>query len=343
MTNGGISSFTISGSGICSKVASASSNGDAPAYMAAFTNGSEVMAMDVSVQTAVEDLDSSAHLLQYNSGTGISYTLSSDKLQFTNPIPISKFPVSVSHPHMVYQYGSEVFIPDLVSFYYALRPFLSHARGSIQGGDTIWRLAKTGNSWSIAGSIPQPTGSGPRHIQTKYAPFLPLSGRKRLIRQLYRGSMLFVLHELGNTLSSQPIPSSPSANSTTTISSLSTLPSDITNNYSGRFHAGELILSPDGAFLYASNRDTATSPDSRGDSIAIFSVDSSGRLSLLKQVFTGLQILRGMTLSPDGTYIVAGGQTAGGIVVYERVNGGADLSVVARNSGAPATTSYVWL
>lgn len=159
----------------------------------------------------------------------------------------------------------------------------------------------------------------------------------------HRGSTAFVLHELDSTVASQAIPSSPSANSTTTISSLSTLPPGITNNYSGRFHAGELILSPDGAYLYASNRDTATPPDSRGDSIAVFSVDATGRLALAQQVFTGLQVVRGLSMSPDGTYIIAGGQNAGGVVVYERVSGGSDLRVVATNPGAPALTSFVWL
>ncbi|KZV87969.1 putative isomerase YbhE [Exidia glandulosa HHB12029] len=287
ISTGGMSSFTISSSGICSRVGTASSNGDGPAYMAVFTSGSEVMAMN------------------YNSGDGISYTLSSDKLQFTNPIPIAKFPVAVPHPHMVAQYGSEVFVTDL-------------------GADKVWRLARSGNAWSITGFIPQPSGSGPRHMQI-------------------RGSTIFILHELDNTLSSQPIPSSPGANSTTTISSLSVLPPGITNNYPGRFHAGELIMSPDGAFLYASNRDTATPPDSRGDAIAIFSVDSAGHLTLVKQVFTGLQVVRGMTMSPDGTFIIAGGQQAGGVVVFQRVNGGSDLQVVASNAGAPATTTFVWI
>ncbi|EJD54712.1 putative isomerase YbhE [Auricularia subglabra TFB-10046 SS5] len=284
---GGLSSFTISQSGMCSRVGSATSGGDGPAFMAAFKSGNEVMAMN------------------YNSGDGISYTLSADKLQFTNPITIPKFPVAVPHPHMVAQYGSEVFVTDL-------------------GADKIWRLARNGNAWAITGFIPQPTGSGPRHVQIK-------------------GPTVFVLHELDNTLSSQTIPSSPSANSTTTISSLSVLPPGITDNYPGRFHAGELLMSPDGAFLYASNRDTATPPDSRGDAIAIFSVDGAGRLALVKQEFTGLQVVRGLSMSPDGAFIVASGQNAGGVVVYERVSGGSDLRVVASNPSAPALTSFVWL
>lgn len=59
ISTGGISSFTVSASGVCSKVGSASSDGDAPAFMAVFSNGSEVMAMNVSTVTRLDPVLSS--------------------------------------------------------------------------------------------------------------------------------------------------------------------------------------------------------------------------------------------------------------------------------------------
>ncbi|KAH7101430.1 putative isomerase YbhE [Auriculariales sp. MPI-PUGE-AT-0066] len=163
------------------------------------------------------------------------------------------------------------------------------------GADKIWRF------------IGQPTGSGPRHIATK-------------------GNVVFVLHELANTLAAQFIDFAPT-NTTNpyTISSLS------------------LILSPDGKYLYASNRDTDASPDPRGDAIAIVKVGSYGSLTLVKHVFTGLQLLRGLSLSPDAKYLIGGGQAAGGVVAWQITNGGADLKEVARNSAGPAATGFTWL
>jgi 6-phosphogluconolactonase (cycloisomerase 2 family) len=93
-----------------------------------------------------------------------------------------------------------------------------------------------------------------------------------------------------------------------------------------------------------SNRNTNNN-DSRGDSIAIFSYDfSAGKLSLVKQVFTGMNQLRGVGISPDGAYIVASGVVgSGGVAVWKRVSGGADLQLVARNTQVATRTSFTWL
>ncbi|PVG00360.1 putative isomerase YbhE [Serendipita vermifera] len=50
-----------------------------------------------------------------------------------------------SHPHEVYLYNDELFIPDL-------------------GADKTWRLTKGPNGWEVKGSIDYVPGAGPRHI-----------------------------------------------------------------------------------------------------------------------------------------------------------------------------------
>jgi 6-phosphogluconolactonase (cycloisomerase 2 family) len=67
-------------------------------------------------------------------------------------------------------------------------------------------------------------------------------------------------------------------------------------------------------------------------------------LTLVTQVRTGLQVIRSMAIGgPNGEYIVAGGQTSGGISVFERVNGGASLSLLANVQGVQSPTSFVFL
>lgn len=250
---------------------------------------------------------------------------------------IITFPVvgqsGVSNPHQTVQYGDELLVPDLVR--------LSVASGSkdmglihsgLQGGDTIWRLTKTCGHWSIKGEIQQKAGSGPRHATIS-------------------GDLLFTLHEKDNTLTAQEIPPLGITNVTSFISVETIIPTDRPFKPAD-FAAGELLLpgvSPGSdfakPFLYASNRFIGTTPDPRGDSIAIFSFDCHGTLKLVNQAFTGLFNIRGMQFGgPDNRYLVASGVSqAGGVVVFERTEGGANLMEVARNTQIPNLATFVWL
>lgn len=107
------------------------------------------------------------------------------------------------------------------------------------------------------------------------------------------------------------------------------------------------------SYIYASNRNTGTQ-DPRGDSIAIYergkdaSASASGGLSLVGQVYTGLDQIRGMEIgrADNGgeAYLVAGGIAgSGGVVVYERIDGGRGLKEVARNTDLLTRSTFVWL
>jgi hypothetical protein len=142
------------------------------------------------------------------------------------------------------------------------------------------------------------------------------------------------------------------------------VPKNVTDN--STYAAGELILPPVSPtstrkphpwsrkpgfnsnfttpYLYASNRNTATNPPPEGDSIAIFSLDP---LKLVDQVYTGLNQLRGMALfGEDNQYIVVGGLVGdGGVVVYERTDGGRSLVERARTNDTDALgrSTFVWV
>jgi len=202
----------------------------------------------------------------------------------------------------------------------------------LQGGDTIWRLAKTGGRWSIQGEIKQNPGSGPRHA-------------------IVSDDMIFTLHEKDNTLTVQKIPPLGSSNDSSILSSASILPED--QPFSpAKFAAAELLFPRVSSYsnftqpyLYASNRNIGPALDARGDTIAIFTFDSNGTLKLVKHVFTGLVNIRGMQFGgPDDRYLVASGMTQyGGVVVFERTEGGANLVEVARNTQIPNLGTFVWL
>jgi len=70
-------------------------------------------------------------------------------------------------------------------------------------------------------------------------------------------------------------------------------------------------------------------------------------LKLLAQVPTGLQQIRSMALGrvDDGgdEFIIAGANTEGGVAVFQRVDGGRNLTLVARNEEIANRTSFVFV
>ncbi|KAF5390981.1 hypothetical protein D9757_004002 [Collybiopsis confluens] len=261
-------------------------------------------------------------ILNYNSGNGRIFPTDSTGLKFDNSsAPFITFtpPVNgVSHPHMAFEYQGEVFVPDL-------------------GGDKLWRLTpgKGGaGHWDITGDVPQPLGSGPRHMRIF-------------------DNRIFVIHELASTLTVQPIPANPNGTSNI-IDSESILPSGLPT---GAAMAAAEILIPEPTakfpvpYVYVSNRNTGVQ-DPRGDAIAIFRHVNAGRpnegLELVTEVFTGLDQIRGMEIGLESNggdeFLIASGVAgSAGTVVYRRTEGGANLTEVARNLDIPTRTTFIWL
>ena len=78
--------------------------------------------------------------------------------------------------------------------------------------------------------------------------------------------------------------------------------------FTGKPWAAELRATPDGRFLYATER--------RSSTLAIFSVDvSSGQLLLVGHTPTEEQP-RGMDVDPSGRWLIAAGQLSSHLTVY---------------------------
>ena len=91
-------------------------------------------------------------------------------------------------------------------------------------------------------------------------------------------------------------------------------------DFTGKSTAAEIAISPNGYFLYVSNRGE--------DSLVVFTIDqSSGSLKELQRISCGGKTPRHFTLDPTGNWILCGHQDgAGGVSVFRRDAGSGRLT-----------------
>ena len=115
----------------------------------------------------------------------------------------------------------------------------------------------------------------------------------------------------------------PTQGTLTNLQIAHTVPRDFT----GDNHSAEIAISPDGKFLYESNRrntgDTGWGPDT----IGIFAIDpEKGTLSLVEQSLTGGIMPRNFAIDPTGAYLLAANQFGNNVVVFKIDNATGRLS-----------------
>ena len=133
-------------------------------------------------------------------------------------------------------------------------------------------------------------GSGPRHMT--FHPTRPLA---------------FVINELASTLAMLAYDGG--AGSFSLLQSESTLPAD----YKEQSTTAEVLVHPNGGFVYASNRGH--------NSIAVFQLDAAApRLRILERVPTGGDHPRNFRLSPDGAFLFVANMRSNNVVLF-RING----------------------
>jgi 6-phosphogluconolactonase len=130
-------------------------------------------------------------------------------------------------------------------------------------------------------------GAGPRHFT-----FHP------------NGKHAFVINELNSTVSAYTYDAA--KGSLTEIQTVSTLP----QGFSGESYCADIHISPDGKFIYGSNRGH--------DSIVVFGYDqSSGKLTYVENVSTGGKWPRNFTLDPSGKLLLVANQNTNNIVSFK--------------------------
>jgi 6-phosphogluconolactonase len=115
------------------------------------------------------------------------------------------------------------------------------------------------------------------------------------------GRFVFGTNELDGTLNTYALSTS---GTLTLLASTSVLPV----NFKGKPWTADIHLTPDGRFLYASERTTSTITGFRVD-------ESSGKLSLIGGYPTEAQP-RGFNIDPDGTYLLVVGQKSNALSTY---------------------------
>jgi 6-phosphogluconolactonase len=130
-------------------------------------------------------------------------------------------------------------------------------------------------------------GNGPRHIT-----FHP------------NGKFAYVIEEMSGTVGAYNY----SKGNLTSIQTIATHPAD----FKGQPGSAEVDLSPDGKFLYASNR-------GQENNIAIFSVNpANGKLQLKGYQPTLGKAPRHFIIDPSGNYLLAANQDSDNIVIFKR-------------------------
>ncbi len=109
---------------------------------------------------------------------------------------------------------------------------------------------------------------------------------------------------------------------------VNTLPPDFTGNNT----CSDLHITPDGKFLYASNRGH--------DSLACYQIEVDGNLTFVERQFCGGKTPRNFAIDPTGNYILVGNQDSDTITVFEIKENGHMNQVNQMNTGTPVCIRF---
>ncbi|MGE3629596.1 MAG: lactonase family protein [Sandaracinaceae bacterium] len=183
------------------------------------------------------------------------------------------------------------------------RVYVPHRNGET----TRWFDLLSDGSLAYVGELAAEAGAGPRHVD--YTP---------------DGRFAYVVNEQGDSVSAHRVMSDGSLERFQTISTLPAGANGASNS------GADVHVTPDGRFVYASNRGH--------DSLAMFAVQSDGTLSSLGNVPTETRP-REFDVSPDGRFVVAAGQDSGALQSY-RVESDGTLTSVDR---LPVGPNLLWV
>ena len=193
-----------------------------------------------------------------------------------------------------------------------LAPEGRHAIVPDKGLDRVFVLGLEGKRLVIASQTAMRPGAGPRHIA--FHPDRPLA---------------FLVNELDSSIATCRWDGT--AGTLTPLHLVPTLPPD----FFGASTAAAIVVTPDGRFVYASNRGQ--------DGIARFRVDAdAGRLDPAGWTQAGGRDPRFMTLSPDGRHLLVANEQGDSLVEFAIDPGSGDLTRTgSRPSLSPCTVAFL--
>jgi 6-phosphogluconolactonase len=180
-----------------------------------------------------------------------------------------------------------------------------------KGLDRVFVLAVDGERLAIVSETAMRPGAGPRHIA--FHPHAPLA---------------FLVNELDSSVATCRWDAE--AGTLTPLHLAPTLPPD----FFGASTAAAIVVTPDGRFVYASNRGQ--------DGIARFRVDEAGRLDPAGWTPSGGRDPRFMVLAPDGRHLLVANEQGDSLVDFAIDADGGDLTRTgSRPSPSPCTIAFL--
>ena len=190
------------------------------------------------------------------------------------------------HAHMVY------FSPDK-----------KYVLANDLGTDTVYVYQNNSNSesevLSLKSSIAIKPGSGPRHLIFSK-----------------NGKFVYVLQELDGGITSFRFTNGilKKVSETTVVAS----------DFKGDISAADVHISPDGKFLYATNRGTA-------NDISVFKILKKGILEFIQRTSTLGKGPRNFVIDPTGNFLLVGHQYTNDIVIFKRDATTGSLTATGKN------------
>lgn len=155
-------------------------------------------------------------------------------------------------------------------------------------------------------------GSGPRHIV-----FHP------------SGKTVYVINETANTV--VVLQWNPSNGTLSELQTISTLPT----NFGGKSYTADLKLTPDGKYLYGTNRGH--------DSIACYSVGEGGLLTFLGTQSSEGKGPQNLLVSPDGRWLLCANMPGNKVVVFRIDTATGFIAPIGESADIPMPSCLRWL
>ena len=160
--------------------------------------------------------------------------------------------------------------------------------------------------------VKQEPGSGPRHLT-----FHP------------NGKAVYVINELKNTVTFFDY--AKDSGSLTERQTISTLPADFT----GQSHCADLKITPDGQYLYGTNRGH--------DSIAVYRIAEDGKLALITIQPSLGQGPQNLLITPDGQWLLCANMPGNAVIVFKIDAPTGHLQAVGEPTSMPMPSCIRWL
>jgi len=302
--NGKITAYRIGSRKNLSKISSANAQ-NGPVSIAVAKGGSLLITADYGAGGVSTFTSNSGYL---NRIQGFTYTLE-------KPGPVTDRQ-NKPYPHqaVVDTSGKWVVVPDLGAD--LLRVY------KVNDGNT--GLSEAKSAWTQL-----PAGFGPRH-GVFYPPGQGNATHFFLVGELANSIATFKL-EYGDTIGFK------------SVSQIDTFNGAIPNT-NPKPKAGEIALSPDGKYLYVSNRLDKTQAGNTQDSIAAYQVSSDGSLKFIGFTPSGGVSPRHFTITKDGKLVVIANDQSGNFAIFSRDPASGKISssplISKANAGASCATWY---